>query len=112
MCRVRTQHELGPQPERVREKISLTGQFAAVDGILTGRENLVLVARLRAVSNPTQVADSLLQQFGLGICLERPPANEQFVEDDAQAEYVAAAIDAMPFAAQTKYASGSALSEI
>lgn len=53
------------QPERVREKISLTGQFAAVDGILTGRENLVLVARLRAVSNPTQVADSLLQQFGL-----------------------------------------------
>jgi ABC-2 type transport system ATP-binding protein len=53
------------QPERVREKISLTGQFAAVDGILTGRENLVLVARLRAVANPTQVADSLLQQFGL-----------------------------------------------
>jgi ABC-2 type transport system ATP-binding protein len=53
------------QPERVREKISLTGQFAAVDGILTGRENLVLVARLRAVANPTQVADSLLAQFGL-----------------------------------------------
>ena len=53
------------QPERVREKISLTGQFAAVDGILTGRENLVLVARLRAVANPTQVADDLLAQFGL-----------------------------------------------
>jgi ABC-2 type transport system ATP-binding protein len=53
------------QPERVREKISLTGQFAAVDGILTGRENLVLVARLRAVPDPTQVADSLLAQFGL-----------------------------------------------
>jgi ABC-2 type transport system ATP-binding protein len=53
------------EPERVREKISLTGQFAAVDGILTGRENLVLVAQLRAVANPTQVADSLLQQFGL-----------------------------------------------
>jgi ABC-2 type transport system ATP-binding protein len=53
------------QPERVRENISLTGQFAAVDGILTGRENLVLVARLRAVDNPNQVADSLLQQFGL-----------------------------------------------
>ena len=53
------------QPERVREKISLTGQFAAVDGILTGRENVVLVARLRAVANPTQVADSLLAQFGL-----------------------------------------------
>jgi len=53
------------QPERVREKISLTGQFAAVDGILTGRENVVLVARLRAVANPTQVAESLLAQFGL-----------------------------------------------
>jgi ABC-2 type transport system ATP-binding protein len=53
------------QPERVREKISLTGQFAAVDGILTGRENVVLVARLRAVPHPTQVADSLLAQFGL-----------------------------------------------
>ena len=53
------------QPERVREQISLTGQFAAVDGILTGRENLVLVAKLRAVPHPTQVADTLLAQFGL-----------------------------------------------
>ena len=53
------------QPAQVREKISLTGQFAAVDGILTGRENLVLVAKLRAVAKPTQVADSLLAQFGL-----------------------------------------------
>jgi len=53
------------QPERVREKISLTGQFAAVDGILTGRENIVLIAKLRAVPNPTQVADGFLQQFGL-----------------------------------------------
>jgi len=53
------------QPERVREQISLTGQFAAVDGILTGRENLVLIAELRAVSNPTQVAEGLLRQFGL-----------------------------------------------
>lgn len=52
-------------PERVREQISLTGQFAAVDGILTGRENIVFVARLRGVPNPTQVADDLLQQFGL-----------------------------------------------
>jgi ABC-2 type transport system ATP-binding protein len=53
------------QPERVREKISLTGQFAAVDDILTGRENLVLVAKLRAVPSPRQVADSLLHRFGL-----------------------------------------------
>lgn len=53
------------QPERVREVISLTGQFAAVDGMLTGRENLVFIARLRAVPDPAQVADSLLGQFGL-----------------------------------------------
>lgn len=53
------------QPERVREVISLTGQFAAVDGVLTGRENLVFIARLRAVPDPAQVADGLLGQFGL-----------------------------------------------
>ena len=53
------------QPERVREQISLTGQFAAVDGVLTGRENLIFIAELRSVSNPTQVAESLLGQFGL-----------------------------------------------
>ena len=35
------------QPADVRDSISLTGQFAAVDEILSGRENLVLVARLR-----------------------------------------------------------------
>jgi ABC-2 type transport system ATP-binding protein len=49
----------------VCENISLTGQFAAVDGILTGRENLVLIAKLRGVKNPTQVADELLDRFGL-----------------------------------------------
>jgi ABC-2 type transport system ATP-binding protein len=53
------------QPDRVRETISLTGQFAAVDLILTGRENLVLIARLRAVPEPAKVADGLLRQFGL-----------------------------------------------
>ena len=53
------------QPEKVRESISLTGQFAAVDQILTGRENLIMVARLRQVKNPGQVADDLLERFGL-----------------------------------------------
>ena len=51
--------------DRVRERISLTGQFAAVDKILTGHENLVLIAKLRAVPDPGQVADRLLEQFGL-----------------------------------------------
>jgi ABC-2 type transport system ATP-binding protein len=53
------------QPTQVRESISLTGQFAAVDEILTGRENLVMIARLRQVQNPRRVADDLLERFGL-----------------------------------------------
>lgn len=52
-------------PKKVRERISLTGQFAAVDGMLTGRENLLLIARLRGVSQPQKLADRLLEQFGL-----------------------------------------------
>jgi ABC-2 type transport system ATP-binding protein len=58
-------YDVARQPEKVRENISLTGQFAAVDGILTGRENLVLIAKLRSVANPRQVADNLLERFGL-----------------------------------------------
>lgn len=53
------------QPARVRESISLTGQFAAVDEMLTGRENLVMIAKLRQVDNPRRVADDLLERFGL-----------------------------------------------
>ena len=50
---------------RVRESVSLTGQFAAVDEILTGRENLVLVARLRHLPHPGRIADDLLTRFSL-----------------------------------------------
>lgn len=50
---------------QVRESISLTGQFAAVDEVLTGRENLVLVARLRHLSDPGKIADDLLARFSL-----------------------------------------------
>jgi ABC-2 type transport system ATP-binding protein len=50
---------------KVRESISLTGQFAAVDEILTGRENLVLVAQLRHLKNPDTIADDLLARFSL-----------------------------------------------
>jgi ABC-2 type transport system ATP-binding protein len=52
-------------PLRVRESISLTGQFAAVDEILSGRENLVLVAKLRHLREPGPVADDLLARFNL-----------------------------------------------
>lgn len=52
-------------PGSVRESISLTGQFAAVDEILTGRENLVLVAKLRHMKDPGAIADALLGRFSL-----------------------------------------------
>lgn len=52
-------------PAQVRRSISLTGQFAAVDAILTGRENLVLIARLRHVADPRAVAAELLARFDL-----------------------------------------------
>jgi ABC-2 type transport system ATP-binding protein len=53
------------QPSDVRGSISLTGQFAAVDEVLTGRENLVLVARLRHLKDPGGIADDLLARFSL-----------------------------------------------
>ena len=49
----------------VRESISLTGQFAAVDEILSGRENLLLVAKLRHLENLGAIADELLDRFSL-----------------------------------------------
>jgi ABC-2 type transport system ATP-binding protein len=57
--------DVATQPADVRKSISLTGQFAAVDEILSGRENLVLVARLRHLKNPGTVADNLLERFSL-----------------------------------------------
>ncbi|GAA1509056.1 ABC transporter ATP-binding protein [Kribbella lupini] len=57
--------DVATQASDVRESISLTGQFAAVDDILSGRENLVLVARLRHLGDPGGVADELLRRFSL-----------------------------------------------
>ena len=57
--------DVAAQPGSVRESISLTGQFAAVDENLTGRENLVLVARLRHLNNAGQIASDLLDRFQL-----------------------------------------------
>ncbi|OLL18789.1 MULTISPECIES: ABC transporter ATP-binding protein [unclassified Rhodococcus (in: high G+C Gram-positive bacteria)] len=57
--------DVATQAADVRESISLTGQFAAVDEILSGRENLVLVARLRHVADPGRIADDLLERFSL-----------------------------------------------
>jgi len=57
--------DVATQAADVRESISLTGQFAAVDEILSGRENLVLVARLRHLKDPGAIADELLRRFSL-----------------------------------------------
>ena len=57
--------DVATHPADVRASISLTGQFAAVDEILTGRENLILIARLRRVKDAGQVADDLLARFQL-----------------------------------------------
>ena len=63
--------DVAAQGARVRESISLTGQFAAVDEILTGRENLVLVARLRHLKGAGQIADGLLARFQLTDAAQR-----------------------------------------
>ncbi|GHO53593.1 ABC transporter ATP-binding protein [Ktedonobacter robiniae] len=57
--------DVASQPDHVRQAISLTGQFAAVDEMLTGQENLIMIARLRRLKQPRQVADELLTRFGL-----------------------------------------------
>lgn len=59
------------EPVKVRQSISLTGQFAAVDDILTGRENIMMIARLRHLNHPRQVADELLNRLGLNEAADR-----------------------------------------
>lgn len=63
--------DVASKPEQVRQSISLTGQYAAVDEILTGRENLIMIAKLRHLENSCQVADDLLNRFGLTEAADR-----------------------------------------
>lgn len=63
--------DIASKPDHVRQSISLTGQFAAVDEILTGRENLIMIARLRHLTNPIQIAEDLLNRFGLNEAAKR-----------------------------------------
>lgn len=63
--------DVASKPDNVRQSISLTGQFAAVDEILTGQENLIMIAKLRHLKNPRQVADELLKRFGLTVAAGR-----------------------------------------
>jgi ABC-2 type transport system ATP-binding protein len=59
--------DVAKQPAEVRQKVSLTGQFASVDEDLTGHENLVLISRLLGMSwaDARRRAVELLEAFGL-----------------------------------------------
>ncbi len=61
------------RPAQVRERIGLAGQFAAVDGNLTGRENLYLVARLNHLSKDASRSrgSALLDRFDLADAADR-----------------------------------------
>ena len=60
--------DVATQPDEVRQRISLTGQFAALEDNLTCRENLVLMARLRGYGRAAggRVADELIERFDIG----------------------------------------------
>ncbi|MBT2498303.1 ATP-binding cassette domain-containing protein [Agromyces sp. ISL-38] len=60
-------HDVAAEPEEVKQRISLTGQSAAVDEVLTGTENLVMMGRLSGLGRTgarTRAAE-LLERFGL-----------------------------------------------
>lgn len=57
--------DVAKQPDNVRKQIGLTGQFAAVDDMLTGRENLIMFAKLWHLPNPKKIASDLLKTFHL-----------------------------------------------
>lgn len=52
-------------PNDVRKSISLTGQFTAIDEMLTGRENLIMMAKLRHLAQPKGIAQEMLEKFDL-----------------------------------------------
>ncbi|HXR72832.1 ATP-binding cassette domain-containing protein [Actinocrinis sp.] len=60
-------HDVAAEPDAVRAVIGVTGQFSAVDGLLTGRENLILMADLHRLGKAEgrRRADALLGRFDL-----------------------------------------------
>jgi ABC-2 type transport system ATP-binding protein len=67
-------HDVLRQPDAVRDAIGVTGQFSAVDGLLTGEENLALMADLRHLPRPDgrrRVA-ALIERFDLGDIARQP----------------------------------------
>ena len=69
-------HDLAAEPDAVRAAIGLTGQFSAVDNLLTGQENLILMADLHHLGRAEgrRRATGLLDRFGLADVAKKPAA--------------------------------------
>ena len=65
-------HDVATATRQVRAAIGVTGQFAAVDELLTGRENLRLMADLKRVRDGGQVVTRLLERFDLVESADKP----------------------------------------
>ncbi|MGW2344114.1 ATP-binding cassette domain-containing protein [Streptomyces sp. NPDC001661] len=65
-------YDVTAQPQEVRRRIGVTGQYASVDGDLTGRENLRLFARLLRAPRARSRADELIERFELTDAADRP----------------------------------------
>jgi ABC-2 type transport system ATP-binding protein len=67
-------HDVGDEPDAVRAAIGVTGQFSAVDNLLTGRENLILMADLRHLGRAEgrRRAAELLERFDLTEAADQP----------------------------------------
>ncbi|WP_329097299.1 ATP-binding cassette domain-containing protein [Streptomyces sp. NBC_01439] len=67
-------HDLAADPQAVRAAIGVTGQFSAVDGLITGEENMLLMADLHHLTKREgrRVATELLERFGLTEAAKKP----------------------------------------
>ncbi|MFZ4181243.1 ATP-binding cassette domain-containing protein [Streptomyces sp. R02] len=67
-------HDLAADPQAVRAAIGVTGQFSAVDGLITGEENMLLMADLNHLSKAEgrRVAAELLERFDLTDAAKKP----------------------------------------
>jgi len=65
-------YDVFKQPDNVRDVISLTGQYAAVDEVLTGRENLRLMGAFRHLKDANQQADKFLKAVDMEFAADKP----------------------------------------
>jgi ABC-2 type transport system ATP-binding protein len=70
-------HDLAADPQAVRAAIGVTGQFSAVDGLITGEENMLLMADLHHLSKGEgrRVAAELLERFDLTEAAKKPASS-------------------------------------